>query len=155
MSARRLFIDTNLLLLLFVGTASETYIAAHRRTRIYTIDDFALLKLVIGDAAVFVTTPNVLAETSNLIRQFDQTRLAPVLQAFRGYAEAATETYVPSAVAVNASDFDTLGLNDISILDAQESDVTLITDGLHLYLTSAMSGRKALNFTHERERILG
>lgn len=155
MSAGRPFIDTNLLLLLFVGTASETDIAAHRRTRVYTVDDFALLKLLIGDAAVFVTTPNVLAETSNLIRQFDQARLAPVLQAFRGYAKTATETYVASADGVGSADFDRLGLNDVSILDAQEPDMTLITDDLQRYLTSAMSGRKVLNFTHERERILG
>lgn len=155
MSAGRLLVDTNLLLLLFVGTVSRSCIAAHRRARIHTIDDFVLLKLRIGDAAIFVATPNVLAETAYLIRQFDQDRLAPVLEAFRSFAKAATETYAPSADAVGSVDFDRLPLNDVSIPNAREPDVTLITDDLHLYRTSAMSGRKVLNFTHERERILG
>ncbi|WP_375453857.1 hypothetical protein [uncultured Methylobacterium sp.] len=155
MSARRVFIDTNLLLLLFVGTASEAYIAAHRRTRAYTVDDFVLLKLLIADAAVFVTTPNVLAETSNLIRQFDRPRLTPILDVFRSFAAAASETYVRSAQGVGAADFERLGLNDVTILEAQEPDVTLITDDLNLYLTSATAGRKVLNFTHERERVRG
>jgi hypothetical protein len=153
LSAGRLLVDTNLLLLLFVGTVSRSYIAAHRRTRIHTIDDFVLLKLRIGDAAIFATMPNVLAETACQIRQFDQGRLAPVLEAFRSYAEAAT--YAPSADAVGSVDFDRLGPNDVSIPNAREPDVTLITDDLHLYRTSAMSGRKVLNFSHERERILG
>lgn len=155
MSAGRLLVDTNLLLLLFVGTASRSCIAAHRRARIHTIDDFVLLKLRIGDAAIFVATPNVLVETAYLIRQFDQARLAPVLEAFRCFAEAATETYASSADAVGSVDFDRLPLNDVSIPNAREPDVTLITDDLHLYRTSAMSGRKVLNFSHERERILG
>lgn len=155
MSPGRIFIDTNRLLLLFVGTASEAYIAAHRRTRAYTVDDFALLKLLIADATTLVTTPNVLAEASNLMRQFDRSRLAPILDVFRSFAAVASETYVRSAQAVGAADFERLGLNDVTILEAQGPDVTLITDDLHLYLTSAMAGRKVLNFTHERERLLG
>lgn len=151
----RVLIDTNLLVLLIVGSACEDYIAVHRRTRAYTADDFVLLQLLAESATVFVTTPHVLAETSNLIRHFDEARLAGILDAFRDFVGTAAEIFIPSAAALASEHAPRLGLNDVTVLNAQDVDVTLITDDLDLYLTSAMAGRKVINFTHERARVVG
>ncbi|WP_336489330.1 hypothetical protein [Methylobacterium nigriterrae] len=143
-----------MLVLFLVGSASPGLVGIHRRTRAYMPDDFTLLGRLVARAA-HVTTPNVLAETSNLIRHCDRSRLGPLIDAFRRYATLASERYVPSATAAAAPEFDRLGLNDVTVLAAQERDVTLMTDDLDLYLTAATAGHKVVNFTHERERLLG
>ena len=150
-----ILIDTNLLVLFLVGSTSRGLIATHKRTRAYTVEDFGLLEGLVADSAAIVTTPNVLAETSNLIRQCDRARLAAILDTFRRFAAQAPERYVPSAEAAAAEQFRRLGLNDVAVLMAQAEDATLITDDLDLYLSSATVGKKVVNFSHERERLLG
>ncbi|KAF0165241.1 MAG: hypothetical protein FD157_1593, partial [Rhodocyclaceae bacterium] len=68
MKATPILIDTNLLVLYVVGTASRSYIEKHKRLTEFVVEDYdALLKLINNASAVFVT-PHTLAETSNLAR---------------------------------------------------------------------------------------
>lgn len=147
-----LLIDTNLLVLLLVGTASKEFISIHKRTRWYNIDDYTLLTDFVADSGAVATTPNILSETSNLIRQFAEPHRARVIDEFRIFAQAASESYIQSSDAVRRSDFGRLGLTDMVILMVEDLNATLITDDLDLYLASAVAGRRVINFTHERER---
>ena len=56
-------IDTNLLLLLVVGTASPALIPLHKRTHAYTIDDYRLLERILSLADHVVLTPGVCASS--------------------------------------------------------------------------------------------
>lgn len=150
----RLLIDTNLLVLLLVGSASRAFIATHKRTRGYTVDDFDGLAAIVHRASKLLTTPTILSETSNLIRQFGHPHLASVIRTFRIFVETAAESYTPSERVARQEAFGRLGLTDAAILDALEGDATLLTDDLDLYLASALVGRKVMNFTHERQRWL-
>ncbi len=154
MKRHRILVDTDLLVLLTVGTASDSFIGAHKRTKTYTVDDFVLLKSILADAARLITTPNILSETSNLIRQFAMPGRARVIDAFRDIAASARETYVPSVDAMARWEFENLGLTDASILAARDEDFVVITDDVGLYIASISAGRDALNFTHERQRRL-
>jgi len=56
-----ILIDTNILLLLFVGGVDVGLIAKHKRTSKFTVEDFALAVLVAEQFAAIITTPNILS----------------------------------------------------------------------------------------------
>lgn len=76
---KNLVLDTNLIVLLVVGFTDENLIKRHKRTRIFTAEDFVLLKILIEQNPKIVTTPHVFAECSNLIRQIDSITAAALL----------------------------------------------------------------------------
>ncbi len=79
---RRCLLDTNLLVLLIVGRASPAFVGAHKRTHSYRSEDLPLLEALLAKAARIVTTPHVLGETSNLIRQFQEPGSGRIVAAF-------------------------------------------------------------------------
>ena len=50
-------LDASIFLLLVVGTASRSYVGAHKRLRAYSEEDYDLLVDWISDAARVVVTP--------------------------------------------------------------------------------------------------
>ncbi len=66
---RALLLDTNLLLLYFVGAFRPDRIGTFDRTSKYSVDDFALLERLISQFKLMTTTPHVLTEVSNLMAQ--------------------------------------------------------------------------------------
>lgn len=147
-------IDTNLLLLLVVGTASPALIPLHKRTHAYTIDDYRLLERILSLADHVVLTPGVLTETSNLMRQSGHRRLNDIIDVYSDIVARTTEIYIAGRDAVQSPVFRRLGLTDAALLTLQSRDITLLTDDLDLYLASVSAGRKAINFSHERENWL-
>ncbi len=152
--SRKYIIDTNLLVLLIVGKTSDRFVGIHKRTSSYTVDDFVLLELILSDAVKIVVTPNVLSETSNLLRQFADPGRSLIVDYFKFFVENACEVYVESASIINNKSFDRLGLTDASILSIQEKDFILLTDDLDLYLASDALGRTVINFSHAREQMI-
>ena len=64
--SRGVLVDTNLLLLLFVGSYDLERIERFKRTMQFTRDDFARLVALLGVFERRVTTPHILTEVSNL-----------------------------------------------------------------------------------------
>ena len=64
-----LLIDSNLLLLLFVGLHDRTRIEKYKRTAKFTVEDFKLLLAFVRRFKEIVTTPSVL--NFNHLRRFD------------------------------------------------------------------------------------
>jgi len=62
-------IDSNLLLLLIVGSTNRRYIGLHKNLTDYTESDFELLGTASSMFSEIVLLPHVLAELSNLSRQ--------------------------------------------------------------------------------------
>lgn len=149
---RGCLLDTNLLVLLTVGRASPTFLEAHKRTRGYRPEDLPLLEALLANAARLFTTPHVLCETSNLIRQFQEPGRGRIGEVFRDFAIKACEIHIPCATALARPEFSRLGVTDAGILAAQRDDISLVTDDLDLYLASVATGLDAINFTHERAR---
>ncbi|MCY4244997.1 MAG: PIN domain-containing protein [Gammaproteobacteria bacterium] len=58
--------DTNLLLLFFVGAVNAGYVPKFKRTRKYSEQDYANLCRFLNGFDYIVTTPNILTEVSNL-----------------------------------------------------------------------------------------
>ena len=63
------FLDTNLLVLLVVGSESRELISKHRRLEHYSAEDFDILCEFLENANQLYVTPNTLTETSNLVGQ--------------------------------------------------------------------------------------
>lgn len=61
-----ILIDTNLLVLLLVGSYNEDMISNFKRTTNYTIEDYRYLKVFLTRFEKHFYTPNILTEITNL-----------------------------------------------------------------------------------------
>lgn len=141
-----------LAVLYVVGIADTNYIEKHSRLSAYDKIDFELLCEMVGNSSGIIFSPNVLSETSNLMRQ---KIWGPVLEkvnvAFKEIIRKSNEKYMESRNAVDMLEFARLGLSDAVNLMLHEGGSTLVTDDLDLYLAAAKISDRAINFNHVRE----
>ena len=146
-------LDTMLLVLFVVGTASRSYIEKHRRLQSYTGFDFTLLIRKISAADRIVVTPNTLSEASNLISYIKDPARQHIYECFRTIIQApeTEEQIIDSRLAAGRNEFTKLGLTDCVLLElALAKPHLLLTVDLSLYLSAARSGISAENFNHLR-----
>ena len=148
----RLLIDANLLVLLVVGLANETYIEKHKRLAAFDRTDYLLLKELIGASSGIIVTPHVLAEASNLLRQVKDPLQRELTARLRRLIEDVTETQVGARIAVARNEFLWLGLTDAAILATELEDVTILTADAGLHISAEKAGRKSLNYNHIRDQ---
>jgi hypothetical protein len=146
-----LIVDTNLLVLLVVGSASELHIARHKRTRIYDPEAFRLLVGILNQSAAVVVTSHVLAEASNLLRQCGEPLASHLGTRFAALVAQSVEEHRDARTLVGRPEHIRLGLTDAGILEVQASGAILLTDDNALYLTSLHAGHSAINFSHLRD----
>ena len=61
--------DTNVLLVLLVGTVNQKRISNFKRTNSFTIEDYKLLEELFSYLQKIVTTPNILTEVDSIIKE--------------------------------------------------------------------------------------
>ena len=145
------FIDTNLLVLLVVGSVGRELIEKHRRLREYSAEDYEILIKLLGRVERVYVTPNTLTETSNLLAQHREPERSRFFEKLRFIIHESEEIVVASAVASSNSAFNRLGLTDAALLEVVTPETPLVTVDLDLYLAANASGQEvALNFTHFR-----
>lgn len=149
-SRTRLFLDTNLLVLLIVGSVNPDRIATFKRTRRYSPEDYELLVEYVEQFHVLLTLPHVLAEVSNLTDlPGDELFLARALLAQR--IEEMDEQTLASAEATGVGSLARLGLTDSAIVALmQRVKCTVMTDDYGLYSVLAVAGVEVENFMHLR-----
>ena len=143
------FIDTNLLVLLIVGSVGRDLIAKHRRLRRFTEEDFdRLINLINRVDRVFVT-PNTLTETSNLLTQHKDPERSHFFDRLKFIIQESKEFVVASTEASRNNAFKRLGLTDAALLEVATAETPLLTVDLDLYLAASAKGQDtAVNFTH-------
>ena len=145
------FIDTNLLVLLVVGSVGRDLIEKHRRLRAYSTDDYEILIDLLDRVQRVYVTPNTLTETSNLLAQHREPERSLFFDGLRFIIHESEEVVVASAQASSNSTFNRLGLTDAALLEVVTPETPLVTVDLDLYLAANASGKEAaLNFTHLR-----
>ncbi len=77
-----ILIDTNILLLWFVGTANRARISKFNRTEKFTLEDYDLLLRIILFFNKLVTTPHILTEVNSLINQIGEPERSQCLSIF-------------------------------------------------------------------------
>lgn len=136
-----LLIDTNVLLVLIVGLVDEGLVGRFRRTSSYTAEDFHLLRRLVRPFARIVTTPQILAELSNLSPTGRKDALAArYFSQLVGLLREAHERHVAKDVMIRSTLLPRIGFTDLSILEAARNrEYLVLTDDLRCaeYLRAA------------------
>jgi hypothetical protein len=148
-------LDTNLVVLLVVGSASPAFIDDHKRLGEFTRDDFDRLVDALGVTGVegLCVPVNVVAEASNLIVQgLREPRRSQIAEGFTAFINAMTELYVASKNAVLRPELTWLGLTDCALIEATGPHALLLTADSELYAAALGSGRTAVYFKPQKRR---
>jgi hypothetical protein len=145
-----LLIDSNLLLLLFVGLHDRTRIEKFKRTAQFTVKDFERLIAFVERFKEVITTPSILTEVSNLLGQLPDKLRYSFYQHFAYGLKNLDEHYTPSQELGDEKGFPKFGLTDMAILRAASGKYLVLTDDFRL--TQYLEGQNidVINFNHLR-----
>ena len=127
-----LLIDTNLLLLLIVGSCDPSYLLMHKRTQSYRPSDLHAVLEAIKPYQRWINIPNILTETSNLLAQSGVLSKAVLFRKFKDFIQETEELYVESKRITSSGHFDRFGLTDLAILEAVREQHVVMTDDFRL-----------------------
>ena len=145
-----ILIDTNLLILLLVGSYNEDMISSFKRTTNYTVEDYRYLKVFLTGFEKHFYTPNILTEITNLTDSINSEPNFFFFQHMKYVLSAFKEESVSSDEIMQLKSFLKFGLTDA--LNCKLSDKYLVlTDDLRLYSYLANQGLPAINFNHIRD----
>ena len=125
-------LDTNLLLLLIIGQASQTLVGRHKRLSAYELHDYNLLVETL--AGLGVAEP-------------PRTRIYEIL---RFFVEHSNERFSESARVVTEPEYARLGIADAAWLGLLDEKMTLLTDDEALYRAATHRGFEVVNLNHLR-----
>lgn len=145
-----ILIDTNILLLYFVGAVNRTRISKFNRTEKFTPEDYDLLLEVISFFSKRVTTPNILTEVNSLINQLGEPERSQCLVLFSRSIALLDENYIPTKIVSQRSEFMRFGLTDCGILELAYNQYLVLTDDLKLAVHLQSQGVDVVNFNHLR-----
>ncbi|MHC5745196.1 MAG: PIN domain-containing protein [Nostoc sp.] len=136
-----ILIDTNILLLYFVGSINRERITRFNRTQQFIPEDYDLLLRIIVKFRKLVTTPNILTEVSNFVDKLvepERSQCFTIFALFAQNVDILDEYYVKSLDAVNTEKFIKFGLTDSGILTLARGKYLILTDDFKLanYLQS-------------------
>ena len=148
-----LLLDTNLLLLLFIGGKDASLIKKARTLSAYTEEDYDLLQEVVALNSFkdFITTPHVMTEVSNLLGKERDDIQAIGKEAAIEFIAKCRERFDLSTELASIPEFLRLGLTDVAIAVAASSPAFVLTADLQLYRYCLSSGLDAENFNHIRQ----
>jgi len=145
-----LLIDTNLLLLYFIGAYDPDRIPKFKRTMAFSVDDFWLLISFLKAFNKLVTTPNVLTEVSNLSGQLAGDLRTTFYSDFANRIPLLEEHYVASVDAKSLAHFNQFGLTDSGIVQLVKDNYLVLTDDLKLVGYLQNQAIDVINFNHIR-----
>ena len=145
-----LLVDTNLLLVYFVGMYDPDRISKFKRTMAFTVDEFRLLAKFFEVFEKVVTTPNILTEVSNLSGHLPEKLSESFNKDFAGRIPRLQEHYASSTSLATSTHFNTFGLTDSGIVELVKKNYLVLTDDLSLYGLLQNLGVDAINFNHLR-----
>ncbi len=147
---RGLLIDSNLLILYFVGQFDPARIRTFSRTKKFSVDDFHWVSTVINCFQKKVTTPNILTEVSNLSGKFPDGLRPEFFRQIAKHFELLEETHLPSKTAGARNIFPRLGLTDTIISEVAAQQYLVLTDDLDLSIYLNSINADVINFNHYR-----
>ncbi len=151
--SKGILVDTNILLLFFIGTLNRKRIAKFSRTEQFTALDYDLLIDLLQSFNVIATTPNILTEVNSLINQLGEPERSKCYKTLADGMAVLQETYVPSQ-EIASSDWPFLkyGLTDCGIAELTQSRYLVLTDDLKLTRYLNDKGIDTVNFNNLRFR---
>lgn len=146
-------VDTNLLILLFIGQTRPDLIGKFPHTKEYSFEDFQLLSRLLERFQFILTSPHILTEVSNLSNKLRD----EVLRAFRLHFSVSAAKFEERTCSIQRSVgnayFTRLGFTDASICEIAGKASLVLTSDSQLALVLQSTGVDAINFNHIR--VLG
>jgi hypothetical protein len=149
-SRQGIVVDTNLLLLHFVGGFDPGRISSFKRTEIFSEADFQLLSKLLARFSRIVTTPTILAETSAFSGHFPHPDRSDYYSHFGQRIAVLDEQFVASRELAADEDWYPFGLTDCSLIRLASESYLVITTDLALWAHLETKGFDAINFNHYR-----
>jgi rRNA-processing protein FCF1 len=145
-----ILIDTNILLLWFVGTVNRSRISRFNRTEQFLPEDYDLLLQILSYFSKIVTTPNILTEVNSLANQLGEPERSQCFSIFAQGVARLDEFYIESQPTVTMKQFTKFGLTDCGIFNLANNSYLVLTDDLKLANYLQKSGVDTINFNHIR-----
>ncbi|MHA8112683.1 PIN domain-containing protein [Kosakonia cowanii] len=155
MIPKPILIDTNLLLLYLIGIYSEDLISKTKRLKLYTVEQFRLLRAFLDKAPKVLITSNISTEISNLM-DLDGEYRKGFFKAFDTFLQNSMveEIQLESKLVSSRKEFTIYGLTDAGI-NSLAKRYLILTDDSRLYdyyckniCTSKNPDDEIINFYH-------
>jgi len=143
-------IDTQLLLLLWIGGFDRELIGQFKRVNQYVATDYDLLLALVAACPKLVTTPNVLPEVVNLAGQLRSQLAVEFREELRQTIPKWEERLFSSHERMHDECFVRLGLTDATLEELARQNVLVLSADFPLYGSLMDQGLPAINFTHLR-----
>ena len=145
-------LDTNLFLLLIVGSCNKKLISRHKRTGNFIEEDFDLLVRSIDGYERLWVTSHCLSEISNLIKQTNAGQAKELMIYFKEFiAGAAKESHMCKDNIIKNNIVVRIGFADTGILMKSDRVDCVFTMDFGLYTEILKRGNEAVNFNHLRD----
>lgn len=141
-----ILIDTNILLLHFIGMVNRKRIGKFNRTEKFTLEDYDLLQRIIAHFEQVIITPNVMTEVSNLMDKIGEPERSRCFALLAQVIPQLSEFYLESQSIAANSGFTKFGLTDCGILDLAREQYLVLTDDLKLAVYLQREGVDVVNF---------
>jgi rRNA-processing protein FCF1 len=144
--SKGIVVDTNLMLLVAVGSYDHRRISTFKRTQKYNYLIFRLVISVLERFELRYTTPNVVTELDNLSRYLREDEWVAISKSLGSLIPSFIEIYTASRELLRHPLHSALGAADCSM--AVISDVLIFTDDLPFASRLERQGREVLNLSH-------
>jgi len=142
-------LDTNLLLLWLVIETDQALLRTYKRVSTFEESDARLLASELQPFETVVTTPHVLAETTNLLDHAPLYRRSALFDTLRRFIDGHQEWYEEARTLCRLESFMNLGLADTALLSVSRR-ATVITVDWRLAGKIELQGGRVVNFNHLR-----
>jgi rRNA-processing protein FCF1 len=146
-----LLIDTNLLLVYFVGSYDRNLIGNFKRTITFTVEDFEKLQRAFIFFDRIVITPNILTEVNSLSNQLPENIKLQYFDKIKDQISRLEENYVESKVICELTHFPKFGLTDTGIINLVKDNYLVLTDDFRLANYLEKIEVDVINFNHLRD----
>lgn len=148
-------VDTNLLLLLWIGSFDRELVSRFKRTRSYLPTDFDLLLSVLQPLSKLVVTPHILTKVSNLSGQLPEALCHEFRTQQANSFSQHEERTMPATRLLAHEAFPQLGLTDVGLMELAAAGLLVVTDDLPLTLSLEARRLPVFNFTRLRRSLPG
>lgn len=125
---RGIIVDTNILVLLFVGATNPALIPTFNRTKNFTIEDYETLQALLGPEPVILTTPHIITETSNFLGYLTNPEHDRCFELFAQAVSAFREYFLPSKELAETGEFQRFGVTDAGLIQLAAQYLILTID---------------------------
>jgi rRNA-processing protein FCF1 len=154
---RAVMLDTNLLLVLFVGSRDHERIGKAKGTQEYVPSDYELLRGIVLRALPLIVTPHLLTEVDNLLGRLHQNEREDCRHRLRGWLSGdarPAETQRPAMRVVPDPLYIRLGLADAALACAASSRRCVVWTNDHQLFLGLLQRNVLVHYwTDVRERL--